>query len=184
MCERNRTGGLALLSVAAAAFGQTSPPSTQLPQALLGHWTGTLEYRDYSEPATSTRRVKLPTWLSIEALGPDLRFGYVYDDGPSKTVTDVELVRIDTAGALYQVLGADGNPRESYPIAGLAALREGRGTLTLTGPGKENGAPAQIRTTFRIGRNILEITRETALAGEPFVFRHAYTLVRASPPPQ
>jgi hypothetical protein len=155
---------------------------TEIQHVLLGAWTGTLEYRDFSEPATSTKRVKLPTWLTIESSGADLRFRYVYDDGPAKTVTDTEIIRIDSGAARYQVLGPEGTAKESYAIEGLATLREGKGTLVLTGPGTENGAPVDARTTFRIGRNILVITRETSPHGEPMIFRHTYTLVRSAPP--
>ena len=157
-------------------------PLTEIQHALMGAWTGTLEYRDFSEPATSTKRVKLPTWLTIEIAGADLRFRYIYDDGPAKTVTDTETIRIDASAAHYQVLGPEGKAKESYSIEGLAALREGRGTLILTGPGTENGTAVDARTTFRIGRNILVITRETAPHGEAMIFRHAYTFVRSAPP--
>jgi len=75
--------------------------------------------------------------------------------GPAKTVTKEEV------------------------IPGLASVRDGRGTLVLTGPGN---APVHVRTTLRIGRNILEITRETAPKGQPFVFRRAYTMVRTVSP--
>ncbi len=161
---------------------QTSAPLAGIQTALTGSWVGTLEYRDYSEPAGSTKRMKLPTWLHIEAAQANLRFLYVYDDGPAKTVSETEIVRIDPAAARYEVIDKDSKVKESYAIAGLAALRDGRGTLTLTGPGNESGAPVDVRTTIRIGRNIVEMTRETALSGQPFVFRHAYTMVRSTAP--
>ncbi|MDP9049927.1 MAG: hypothetical protein M3O31_04275 [Acidobacteriota bacterium] len=154
----------------------------ELKQALAGMWVGTLEYRDYSEPAESRKRVKLPTWLSVELAPGGLRFRYTYDDGPTKVVTDEEVVRIDTLAAHYETLGADGKVADSYSIAGLDALREGRGVLMLTGKGTENDATVDVRTTLRIGRNILEMTRETAAAGQPMSFRHAYTLVRSTVP--
>lgn len=148
--------------------------------ALTGAWVGTLEYRDFSEPANSTKRVKLPTWLTVEAAGDGLQFRYTYDDGPGKTVTDTETVHID--GARYQILGKDGKLEDTYEIAGLTDLKDGRGTLILTGPGIENKAPVNVRTTLHIGRNLLEITRETAPEGQPWAFRHTYTFVRAERP--
>jgi len=154
---------------------------TELQRALVGSWAGTLEYRDFSEPADSTKRVKLPTWLGVEIAGSDLRFSYIYDDGPEKTVTETSLVRIDPAAARYSNMDATGKLEDGYDIAGLAQLQQGRGSLMLTGSGTENKAPVKVRTTIRIGRNILEITRETAAPGQPFTFRHAYTLVRTTP---
>jgi hypothetical protein len=64
----------------------------------------------------------------------------------------------------------------------LDQLRQGLGILTLTGAGTENGKPVEVRTTLRIGRNILEILRETAATGQAFTFRHSYTMVRATAP--
>jgi len=171
-----------LLAVSVLPGRMPAQGATELQRALEGSWVGTLEYRDYSEPATSTKRVKLPTWLGIEITGTDLRFRYIYDDGPAKTVTESSLIRIDPVAARYDVVDAAGKVGESYSIAGLSQLRQGRGTLTLSGTGTENKAPVEVRMTFRIGRNILEISRETAGAGQPFSFRHAYSMVRAAPP--
>jgi hypothetical protein len=165
-----------------AVSGLSAQNLTEIQRAVSGAWVGTLEYRDFSEPATSSKRVKLPTWLKIEPSGGDLRFDYIYDDGPSKTVKETALIRIDPAAARYTVLDEAGKAEESYAIVGLSQLRSGRGSLTLTGSGTENGAAVEVRTTMRIGRNILEMTRETAASGQPFTFRHAYTLVRVTPP--
>jgi len=152
-----------------------------LQTAMTGQWVGVLEYRDYSEPAGSAKRVKLPTWLAVEAAGPDLKFKYVYDDGPTKTVTEVATVHVDEAAGTYVVTDAKGKP-ELARVAGMEKLKEGRGTLVLSGTGEENNARVEVRTTLRVGRNILEITRETAAAGQPFTFRHSYTMVRAAVP--
>lgn|SRR5208283_3997898 len=65
----------------------TSLGITDVQLALIGSWAGILECRYFSEPTTSTKRVKLPTWLDIEPAGADLPFRYIYDDGPAKTVT-------------------------------------------------------------------------------------------------
>ena len=154
----------------------------EISAAMIGLWAGTLEYRDYSEPAGSNKRVKLPTWLTISEAGNALRFDYIYDDGPTKTVKESSLVHIDTALATYTDLDLSQKPQSTYKIAGLGEIRQGRGVLTLTGPGLENGKPVEVRTTLRIGRNILEILRETALAGQPMAFRHSYTMVRTVNP--
>ena len=78
------------------ALAQESPGT-----AMVGKWVGVLEYRDYAEPPTSTKRVKLPTWLTVEGIEGGLQFRYIYDDGPSKTVTELERVRIDVPKARY-----------------------------------------------------------------------------------
>jgi hypothetical protein len=173
-----------ILSIFAFHFARAQSASSlsDIQQTLIGSWAGILEYRDYSEPTNSTKRVKLPTWLTVEAIGPKLRFGYVDDDGPSKTVRETETVAIDTAAAQYQISGDGNKTKETYSIAGLASLRQGRGTLTLSGSAIENGVAVNVRITVYIGRNILIITRETASRDQPFAFRHSYTMVRASAP--
>ncbi len=162
--------------------GQVPGGDVQLTHALEGNWTGTLEYRDYAEAADSEKRVKLPTWLKVSANSGDLRFEYVYDDGPDKVVREISTVRIDAAGASYSVVGSDAKVQDRYSVAGLGNLIEGRGTLTLTGPGTENKMPVNVRTTIRIRRNLLEILRETGAAGQPLHFRHQYTFVRSAAP--
>ena len=111
-----------------------------------------------------------------------MRFGYVYDDGPSKTVRETETVAIDTAAAQYQISGDGNKTKETYSIAGLASLRQGRVCSRFSGSAIENGVAVDVRITVYIGRNILTITRETASRDQPFAFRHAYTMVRALVP--
>ena len=173
---------LGLIVTGVVAFAQVSSAVADMKRAITGSWVGTLEYRDYKEPASSTKRVKLPTWLTVEAAGADLRFRYTYDDGPGKTVVEVDLVRIADDGSKYKILGKDASVKDSYAITGVNSLRDGKGVLTLSGHGSENDVPVNARTTLRVGRNLLEIIRETGAEGQPFAFRHAYTLVRATAP--
>jgi hypothetical protein len=66
-------------------------------------------------------------------------------------------------------------------LAGMDALKNGRGTIILTGTATENQHPVDTRTTLTIRRNLLEITKETRAAGEAFRFRDGYTLTRLTP---
>ncbi len=161
-------------------------PASEAPlkRALEGNWAGTLEYRDYAEAATSEKRVKLPTWLTVSQAGGDLRFEYVYDDGPDKVVRETSVIRIDVAGAAYSVIGSGGKVEDRYEVTGFRELKEGRGTLVMTGTGVENNVPVSVRTTLRVRRNLLEILRETGAPGEPLRFRHSYSMVRSSAPRQ
>lgn len=149
---------------------------------MVGSWVGTLEYRDYSEPAASTKRVKLPTWLTVTPNEAGVQFNYVYDDGPGKNVTETSKIRIDANNARYVVTNEESKNEESYAIEGLDKLKQGRGTLVLRGAGTENKAAVDVRATLRVGRNIIEIIRETGPSGTPPVFRHAYTFVRMAAP--
>jgi len=159
-----------------------------LETALTGRWVGVLEYRDYSEPAGSTKRVQLPTWLEIQPAPEGMRLVYTYDDGiypngTAKILEERDVVVFDTASKIYRAM-ENGKPWESYAVAGLDALKDGRGELVLTGPGTENNKPAEMRTTWTIRRNLLTILEETRPAGtqEGFAFRHRYVFTRAEIP--
>jgi hypothetical protein len=80
-------------------------------------------------------------------------------------VKESSLVDIDMVSAVYTTTDSAGKLEDTYKIAGLDQLRFGRGVLTLTGVRTENGKPVEVRTTLRIGRNILEVMRETASTG-------------------
>lgn len=151
--------------------------------ALVGTWVGVLEYRDYSEPATSTKRVQLPTWLTIRSAREGVFLDYTYDDGPNKTVFDHSALVFDLQSRTYKVLGTDALT-ESYTITNPEILKDGRGTLILNGPGTDNKQPAEIRTTWIVRRNLLSWLEEIRPAGssEPFIFRHRYTFTRQLPP--
>jgi hypothetical protein len=170
-------------AMSAAGQGSSARAQTELTQALTGHWVGVLEYRDYSEPPSSTRRVQLPTWLNIQPASEGLRYEYVYDDGPGKVVKSQDVVVIDSGAKTYKVVDADA-ASDIYTIAGLEALKDGRGELVLSCPGTENDKPAEIRITLTVRRNLLTFIEETRQAGskEPFAFRHRYVMTRAQPP--
>ena len=176
---------LATLLLPCTLHAQVTPPHAQvdLTRALLGDWTGVLEYRDYSEPTTSTKRVELPTWLTISKATEGLSLDYVYDDGPSKTVLEHTVLVVDLRSNSYKIVGTD-NAIQSLQISGSDGLKEGHGILTLTGPITENGHPAELRTTWTVRRNLISWLEETRLAGsaDPFSFRHKYTFVRAAAP--
>ena len=168
-----------LLTLAAASARAQSP----LTAALTGRWTGILEYRDYSEPPSSTKRVQLPTWLTIVPAAQALNLQYTYDDGPSKIVQSTETLTLDTQKKTYTTQDAE-HPPQSLTIAGLDQLKEGHGTLILTGPVTDNNKLADLRTTWTIRRNLLSWLEEVRPAGsaDPFTFRHRYTFTRADPP--
>ncbi|GAA3763376.1 hypothetical protein [Terriglobus aquaticus] len=174
----------ALVGVSAAGQSSGSTVAADLKSALRGDWVGVLEYRDYSEPPTSTKRVDLPTWLSVTSDGEGKQtWHYVYDDGPNKTVDEIEAVTFDPAREQYTAVD-NGKPAQTFHVAGYSALKGGRGTLTLTGSGTDSGKPAEIREMMTIRRNLLEVLEETRSAGsqDAFAFRHLYRLVRREAP--
>jgi hypothetical protein len=73
-------------------------------------------------------------------------------------------------------------PTDIYALQGLDEFSKlCRGTLILTGPGKENDKPVDVRITLTLGRNLYTYRKETR-PGEDFKFRDAYTFTRAEPP--
>jgi hypothetical protein len=156
---------------------------SDLQQALTGNWTGVLEYRDYSEPATSTKRVQLPTWLTITPANSAQTWHYIYDDGPTKTVEETDTLTFDPTASTYTE--SDNNkPPHTFKVTGYPELRTGRGQLILLGAGTDNNKPAETRITLTIRRNLLTLLEETRPANstDRFAFRHSFTFTRATPP--
>ncbi len=155
---------------------------TALQQAMSGEWTGVLEYRDYSEPATSTKRVKLPTWLTIKHNDTGLTLHYVYDDGPNKVVDETLAISFDVASSTLQITNDKGHI-ETYKVDGYDRLRDGRGDLIVLGPTVDNNRPAESRITIGVRRNLLTWTEEVRPTSQvPFAFRHSYVFTRAQAP--
>ena len=158
--RRNRFTRTLLLAAAfltpCAIHAQTATALHQiqsdLQQALTGNWTGVLEYRDYSEPATSTKRVQLPTWLTIKPTGSSQTWHYLYDDGPNKLVEETDTLSFDPSASTYTE-SDNGKPSETR--------------ITLT-----------IRRNLL---TILEETRPAG-SSDPFAFRHSFCFTRATPP--
>jgi hypothetical protein len=176
---------LSAAQTVAAGGPAVSDTQTQadLRKAFAGEWTGVLEYRDYSEPATSTKRVQLPTWLSIRPDGDGLALHFVYDDGPTKTVESDETWVFDVAGATCTQTDK-GKPGQVYRVAGFEKLKSGRGDLVFLGKAIDNDKPAESRTTVTVRRNLIAWTEEVRPegSGAEFAFRHRYTFTRAERP--
>lgn len=174
---------LALVPLLACCTQAQQPASADVSPAVTGRWTGVLEYRDYSEPATSQKRVTLPTWLTITGTAGAEAWHYIYDDGPGKVVDEDEQFTFDADGSRCTVT-PKGKASQTFQVAGLASMKAGRGTLVLTGPGTDNGKPSERRMTLTVGRNLLTLLEEVRAAGtqDEFAYRHLYRFVRAEPP--
>jgi hypothetical protein len=177
--------GLAVCGSGCAQTVPASPSQTRvdLRHALVGDWVGVLEYRDYSEPATSNKRVQLPTWLTIAPAGDSVTEHFTYDDGPTKTVEETETVSFDVAAATYTEIET-GKPAQVFTVAGYEKLKSGRGEIVLTGATLDNDKPAETRITLTLRRNLVSWIEEVRAAHstEPFVFRHRFTFTRSTPP--
>jgi hypothetical protein len=168
------------LALACGLAGQTVVPSReQIYAGLVGEWTGQLEYRDFS----SDERVVLPAWLTLKpsADGRSLRFTYTFDDGPTKTVVESSTVTI--AGGKYSMTSDGDQVTDTYRIeeggakAGFHGLK-----FALTGTGRENDKPVDVRITVTIEQNLYRYKKETRSAGQEFNFRDEYVMTRRAPP--
>jgi hypothetical protein len=172
---------LVFLCFGISLSAQSSFPSReQIYDGLSGEWTGQLEYRDFS----TEEHVVLPAWLEVKpaADGKSLQFTYIYDDGPTKIVTSSSTVAIDPASHRYTVTSDHDHSSDMYQIAdhdvknGMRQME-----FVLTGTGKENDKPVEVRITITIERNLYRFRKETRLAGQEFLFRDAYTFTRRNP---
>jgi hypothetical protein len=160
----------------------TQQTDSEICQAMSGDWTGVLEYRDYSEPATSTKRVKLPTWLAVTNTADRLAFNYTYDDGPNKVVGEKLIITFNVASSNLAITNDHGHT-ELYKVDGYSRLREGRGDITLLGPTTDNDRPAESRITIGVRRNLITWVEEVRPTSDvPFAFRHSYVFTRAQAP--
>ncbi len=169
----------------------TPPPVPfQLNSHFSGSWTGTLEYRDYSAKSPDAPHTKLPTTLSMRP-SPDGRavnLDYTYDDGPDKTsatpgarkiVHEREILSFTENTA--NLTGTSNAQNQIFTVAGLQPFaKTGYGTLVMTGPGKENDKPVDLRVTITLAPASLVWLKESRsmnAAGTPegdFVFRDQY----------
>ena len=171
----------AVLLVAGLASAQSSRLNRdQLYAALSGEWTGQLEYRDFQ----TDERVLLPTWLEVKPTvdGRMLQFIYVYDDGPTKTVTEQSTVAIDPASHRFGITSDRDHSTQTYEIDEHVGLNGANRTrLILTGKGTENDKPVDVRITVTVDRNMYQFKKETRLAGQEFAFRDGYVFTRRNP---
>ena len=174
---------LLTIPVLAQTPKSSTPPPTpiSLNSSFRGDWAGTLEYRDFQ----SNEQVFLPTWLTLTpaADGTTIHLRYVYDDGPTKTVFEDSTLALLPETSQATLTSDRDHTSDTYTVQGLPDFAKlGRGTLILTGPGKENNHPVDVRLTLTLRRNLYTLRKETRVAGEQFKFRDAYTMTRSIAP--
>jgi hypothetical protein len=144
------------------------PPD--LAQSLAGAWTGSLQYRDFS----NDKQVVLPATVTFSGPSTALRGDYVYDDGPGKKVKSTEQWALAPDGATLRT------DATSIP-ARVTLYRVGAGadvTLEAEGTGEENKQAVAVRTQLERQGDALTITRLTQLPDQPWRTRHTYRFVK------
>ncbi|MEO7772788.1 MAG: hypothetical protein ABIX19_17310 [Gemmatimonadaceae bacterium] len=163
------------LHLAVAPLVAQTVEAARVHAALVGHWSGTLEYKDYRDP---TKRVTLPTIIDVtprSAGGTSLHV--VYDDGPGKTVVSDDRFVIADDMRSFDWTGVKDTVPEVFRM--ISVTQDG-GTIRMVGErdGSDNDAPATLRETFTITVRELVVVKEVRPAGGTFSFRHTYRMTR------
>ena len=168
-------GCLALTLSMAAVGADREDPRHPLAAALVGSWSGTLEYRDYS----TDRRVTLPTTLVVASReGAALTLDYTYDEGRGRFVRSSQVVTITAAPPTYRVQSSDGTNDTTFDASGLSEVRDGTGTVVLRGRGRENDRDVELRTTVTVTPKTLTMRRDSRRPDEDWQFRNQYSFTR------
>lgn len=151
-----------------AAIPALSDPAKKLAEALKGHWSGTLDYRDYGNDG----RAILSTILEVDGLS----LSWTYDDGPGKTVRSTEVWAFDPTG--QRVTIRKGSKISTSLVSELRQSADGGLTVILDGMGNENGKQVILRTILTLGQGTLRMTQLSRTPRTPFLMRHSYELRR------
>ncbi len=157
-------------TIAVAQGLLTATPNTAavVAKALAGDWTGTLDYRDYSADTRET----LPAVLQSD--GKVL--AWTFDDGPGKTVRSSETWTFDATGQSLIITAGKNGPDQWRVVESRASADGASLTIVLDGESIENGREVFARKILTRDGNRLRITKQTRVAGEPFLMRQSYEL--------
>ena len=156
------------LGVAEGLLPARSDTATLVAKALAGAWTGTIDYRDYSKDT----RVTLPTLMQSD--GNEL--SWIFDDGPGKTVRSAEKWAFDPAGRTLTITSGKNVP-DQWHVAEARISADGSSlTIVLDGSSEERGRKVIARKILTRDGNRVRITKQTRVAGEPFLMRQSYEL--------
>jgi len=143
-----------------------------------GSWSGTLTYRDYSEP---DRQVVLPTELRVALTGPDeLVLHYTFDDGPGKVVHSYERMRLDRGAGTLTWSGLSASDTSICTLISLD-LREDRCEMVAARQDPKGGGQAIIRYHVMLKADAIEIEREDGPSPDRLQFRDRSLFRRPKP---
>lgn len=156
------------IAVAQGLLTATPDTAAALARALTGDWTGTLDYRDY----TTDTRETLPTVMHSDGQ----LLAWTFDDGPGKIVRSTEKWTFDASGRLLTV-NAGKNVPDLWRVVEARTSADGTSlTCVLDGESTENGRKVFARKILTRDGSRLRITKQTRVAGEPFLMRQSYDL--------
>lgn len=156
------------VAVARGLLPTSTDTATLVAKALVGDWSGTLDYRDYRDDTRETLRTVM------QSDGQSL--AWTFDDGPAKTVRSTEVWALDPAGKTVSISSGSKqlglwNVVEARSSADGSSL-----TIVLDGATEENGRALIARKTLTRDGSRLRITTQTRAVGEPFMMRNSHDL--------
>ncbi|MEO0057714.1 MAG: hypothetical protein RIT17_1187, partial [Pseudomonadota bacterium] len=158
------------IAIAQGLLAPRSDSAALVAAALAGDWQGTLDYRDYSDDTRET----LPTLMQSDGAV----LAWTFDDGPGKTVGSTERWVVSADGQSLTITSGS-NPADHWRVAESRASADGTSfTLVLDGESNENGRKVIARKILTRDGDRLRITKQTRVAGEPFLMRQSYELRR------
>lgn len=177
---------LALLIPTSLASAQEAAPvvtTTAIRAALVGNWTGKLEYRDYQ----ADRWFGLPVTVSVEMMrdGLTLIRHADFDDGPKTGIVTITTIALFDPKTNREQSASFRKGRDTelttttLRLTRAAALD--RWTLEETQDGQDDDRPARIReTTTRDGPSMVTLKEVDFLddSGEAWLTRNRTTLTR------
>ena len=103
---------------------------------------------------------------------------WTFDDGPGKTVRSTERWVFDATGQTLTITSGSNAPDQWRVIEARAAADGSALTIVFDGLSEENGRSVMARKILTRDGNRLRITKQTRVAGEPFLMRQSYELRR------
>ncbi|MCL9982575.1 MAG: S41 family peptidase [Erythrobacter sp.] len=162
------TGRDRTIAVAQGQLPTLTDTAAMVNKALAGDWSGTLDYRDYSKDTRET----LPTMMQSD--GQVL--SWTFDDGPGKTVRSSETWTFDATAKALTITAGKNSPETWHVVEARASADGSSLTIVLDGTSLENGRSVIARKILTRDAGRLRITKQTRVAGEPFLMRQSYEL--------
>jgi hypothetical protein len=172
---------LSLAALLLAGAAAPPPPPAALEAGLAGRWQGTLGYRDYQ----SNTLQEIPMQARVEAL-PDgatiIRIS-TFDDGPKLGNVFITTASLhdSTAGTVTSAILRRQRPPETITEqARVTAYADpSHWTVETLADGRDDNAPARLRTTTVRDGDVLTATKDVQPAGQgPWLFRNRTRLTR------
>ncbi|MEA1618006.1 S41 family peptidase [Erythrobacter sp. T5W1-R] len=158
------------IEVAQGLLAAPTDTAAAVSKALAGDWAGTLDYRDFSDDSRET----LTTLMRSDGAV----LSWTFDDGPGKTMRSSDTWVFDAAGQALTITAGKNAPDQWRVLESRISADGESLTIVLEGESRENGRSVTVRKILTRDGSRLRITKQTRVAGEPFLMRQSYELRR------